>query len=232
MTPNLCLQTGNFTVTQSGDQYRNFVIPTGLTQTSFAIAVEVITVNSKPIATINQPAIYSVPQTLVGANCGSCTYQWYLNDNPINATTASSYAATQAGIYYLETYNGCYVISDTVILGGSVPCTITVSAAPSNGGSITGGGTYALGTNATVTAIPNNGYSFVNWTENGTIVGSQNPYSFTVSQNRNLVANFERISGIKEINQLFTIFPSPLEGAFSMSADFHFTYKMLLLGVS
>lgn len=189
-----------------------------------------ITVNPKPIAAIIQPLDYSLPQTLVGTNCGSCTYQWYLNDIPINGATASSYAVTQAGIYYLETYNGCYAISDTVILGGSVPYTITVSAAPSNGGSITGGGTYAIGANASLTAIPNNGYSFVNWTENGTVVSSQNPYSFTIYQNRNLVANFEPLSGTEEINAQFIVFPNPSEGSFSMSADVDFTYKIVTVG--
>jgi hypothetical protein len=189
-----------------------------------------VTVNPKPIGTINQPANYSVPQTLVSTNCGSCTYQWYLNDSPSNGATASSYAVTQAGIYYLETYNGCYAISDTVILGGAIPFMVSVSANPTIGGSVSGGGSFVLGTNATVTAVPNNGYSFVNWTENGTVVSSQNPYSFIVNQNRNLVANFDLLSDVEEINQPLTIFPNPSEGVFSMSTVFDFTYKIVAVG--
>ena len=68
--------------------------------------------------------------------------------------------------------------------------TISVSANPSNGGIVTGGGTYNQGSSCTVHATANNGYSFVNWTENGAQVSTVTNYSFTVTGNRNLVANF------------------------------------------
>ncbi len=42
----------------------------------------------------------------------------------------------------------------------------------------------------TVTATPNAGYSFVNWTESGTQVSTNASYNFTASTNRTLVANF------------------------------------------
>ena len=42
--------------------------------------------------------------------------------------------------------------------------TITVSASPSAGGTVSGGGTFAAGSSRTVTATANSGYSFVNWT--------------------------------------------------------------------
>ena len=68
--------------------------------------------------------------------------------------------------------------------------TISVSANPSNGGSVSGGGTFNQGASCTVHATANNGYTFVNWTENGTQVSTNANYSFTVTGNRNLVANF------------------------------------------
>ena len=71
--------------------------------------------------------------------------------------------------------------------------TITLSANPTAGGTVSGGGTYNSGQNITVTAIPNNGYQFVNWTEGSTIVSTNTNYSFTVSGNRTLVANFSII---------------------------------------
>lgn len=67
---------------------------------------------------------------------------------------------------------------------------VNVSANPSNGGSVTGGGTYNQGTTCTVHATANSGYAFTNWTENGTQVSTNANYSFTVTNNRNLVANF------------------------------------------
>lgn len=69
--------------------------------------------------------------------------------------------------------------------------TITVSADPSNGGSVTGDGTYNYGQSCTVTATANTGYTFINWTENGNVVSTNASYTFTVTSNRNLVAHFQ-----------------------------------------
>jgi hypothetical protein len=72
--------------------------------------------------------------------------------------------------------------------------TVTVSANPSNGGSVTGGGTFTYGQSCTVTATANTGYTFTNWTENGNVVSNNANYTFTVEGNRNLVANFTAIT--------------------------------------
>ncbi len=71
--------------------------------------------------------------------------------------------------------------------------TITATANPSNGGSVTGGGTYASGSTCTLRATANSGYTFVNWTKNGTQVSTNPDYSFTVTGNASYVANFEPI---------------------------------------
>ena len=68
--------------------------------------------------------------------------------------------------------------------------TITVSANPSNGGIVAGGGTYQQGQSCTVTATANDGYTFTNWTEKGNVVSTNASYSFTVTGDRVLVANF------------------------------------------
>ena len=68
--------------------------------------------------------------------------------------------------------------------------TISVSANPSDGGTVTGGGEYTSGQSCTVTATANTGYTFTNWTENGNVVSSNASYTFNVTGNRSLVANF------------------------------------------
>lgn len=68
--------------------------------------------------------------------------------------------------------------------------TITTSSSPANGGATSGAGGYAIGANVTVTATPNAGFAFSNWTDGGTVVSSASSYSFTASVNRALVANF------------------------------------------
>lgn len=68
--------------------------------------------------------------------------------------------------------------------------TISVSANPTNGGTVSGGGTYQQGQNCTVTATANNGFSFSNWTKNGSVVSSNASYTFAVNANVTLIANF------------------------------------------
>lgn len=55
-------------------------------------------------------------------------------------------------------------------------------------------GVYEDGMNATVTATPNEGYEFVNWTDtDGKEVSSSNPYTFAVTANTTLTANFKKM---------------------------------------
>ncbi len=68
---------------------------------------------------------------------------------------------------------------------------VTATASPQNAGAITGAGNYKHGDNVTLKATPNVGYKFVNWTENGNTVSTEAQYSFTITNDRNFVANFE-----------------------------------------
>lgn len=68
--------------------------------------------------------------------------------------------------------------------------TITVAASPSAGGIVNGDGVFPSGSSRTVTATANNGYSFANWTENGGAVSSSASFSFMLTSDRNLTANF------------------------------------------
>jgi len=70
--------------------------------------------------------------------------------------------------------------------------TVSVSNSPSSGGTATGGGTFAHGAQATITASPAAGYAFVNWTEGGSIISTNATYTFTVNSNRNFQANFSQ----------------------------------------
>ena len=86
-------------------------------------------------------------------------------------------------------YDGTLMsVKNQIILG--FPCNITAIANPPQGGTVSGTGSYASNTTCTLTATPNSGYYFLNWTENGAVVSYDNPYSFTANGDRNLVANF------------------------------------------
>ena len=67
----------------------------------------------------------------------------------------------------------------------------TISLSYDGKGSVEGEGSYNYASTATVTASPDTGYDFVNWTdENGNEVSTSATYSFTVDGARSLKANF------------------------------------------
>jgi hypothetical protein len=68
--------------------------------------------------------------------------------------------------------------------------TIDAVAMPEAAGTVTGMGTYYENETCTLSATPNEHYSFVNWTENGAVVSTESNYTFTVNANRFLTANF------------------------------------------
>ena len=63
--------------------------------------------------------------------------------------------------------------------------------------------TLSHGENCTVTATANEGFVFINWTENGVEVSTEPDYSFVVTSDRDLVANFEEQAA--EVEQTVTL---------------------------
>ncbi len=67
---------------------------------------------------------------------------------------------------------------------------VAVSANNANYGTVSGGGQYNYNQSCTVTATPADGYLFTNWTSNGSVVSTDASYTFNVTANTDLVANF------------------------------------------
>ncbi|MCL2247503.1 MAG: T9SS type A sorting domain-containing protein, partial [Lentimicrobiaceae bacterium] len=71
--------------------------------------------------------------------------------------------------------------------------TIEATSNNVNWGKVTGGGIFNPDAQVTLKATPEEGYEFINWTENGNPVTVENPYIFTATANRKLVGNFAEI---------------------------------------
>ena len=68
--------------------------------------------------------------------------------------------------------------------------TISVSADPAEGGSVSGSGTYLIGDDVVVEAVPNDSWLFVSWTENDEVIWYDPCFGFSATVDRNLVARF------------------------------------------
>ena len=95
-------------------------------------------------------------------------------DNPRKVTVTAD--ATYTAEFALQTY----VVS--------VTC-------DSQQGQVTGGGTYPYGSEVTLTATPNNGYEFKQWSD-GSIA---NPYSFSVEKDVTIEALFEPTTPVENV---------------------------------
>ena len=97
--------------------------------------------------------------------------------------------------------------------------TVSVSANPAEGGSVSGGGSYQRGVSATVSATLNDGYRFVCWRENGEAVSFNSSYTFSVSGNTALTAVFEKNTPAPSISYTISVQASPAEGGTVTGGD-------------
>jgi uncharacterized repeat protein (TIGR02543 family) len=82
--------------------------------------------------------------------------------------------------------------ADAYFARGAQPVqfSISTSVSPSNGGTVTGGGTFQSGASVTLNATPNTGYTFDGWYEGSTRVSTNSIYTFSATADRALEARF------------------------------------------
>jgi IgA Peptidase M64/Divergent InlB B-repeat domain len=129
----------------------------------------------------------------------SLAVQWFADGSPVNGETNLQFTVTPQALGDGHHQVRAVVVDNTPLVRNDPtkllsqivtwgPSIISVFAG--TGGTVGGGGAITTGDSTTVTATPNSGYSFTSWTENGTVVSTSASYSFTVTGNRSLVANF------------------------------------------
>ena len=138
-------------------------------------------------------------------NLGKGTYKfkimdngtWLGNNGTINNTISGWTFANSDGDCTLKVniagdYTFTWAIS-TKKLSVTYPTIYAITATANDAamGTITGAGDYGKNATATLTATPNDGYLFVNWTKDDEVVATTQEYSFIVTEAVALVANFE-----------------------------------------
>ena len=175
--------TENGTVVSNNESYcftvsGNRNLTANFSQNSYSIAVSVAPENSGTVTGIGN---YNHGQscTLVAtANSGYAFTNWTEDGEVVSNNASYTFSATGnralVANFEIQTY------------------TISITANPSNGGSVSGGGNeFHYGQSCSVTAMANSDFTFTKWTENGSVVSTDASYTFVVSSDRNLVAHFE-----------------------------------------
>ena len=124
---------------------------------------------------------YTAPVTLTASpTTGFSFANWMESDTLYATTTSISFTA--------------YTDRNFVVNFDTIMHHVNVSVNLAEAGTVTGSGDYQEGSLALVSAVPNEHYEFVSWTENGVSVSTNPNYTFAVWGDRNLVANFSLVS--------------------------------------
>ncbi|MCK9291485.1 MAG: GEVED domain-containing protein, partial [Bacteroidales bacterium] len=160
--------------------------------------------------------------TAIAVNSGTNpTYQWYVNEVAVGTNDAEfSYEPLDGDEIYVEMSSShpCAVVADAVsnlIIMEVNPPLLVLKVNPSHGGTVSGGGNFAVGTVVTLVATPSPGWEFLNWKDmDGNIISSEAEFDFTITEcYEELTATFSstaKIAGqLKYFNSNETLIPSP-----------------------
>lgn len=121
----------------------------------------------------------------------------YGNLNVVTASDLARLVATRSisfSDYQFTQTRAITIQSDGTAVEPETPGNVRVYVtALGNGGTVSGGGSFAPGTSVTVVATPASGYDFIRWVYNGTstTASTSASYTFNVQQQTDLVAVFE-----------------------------------------
>ena len=137
---------------------------------------------SSSTASGNWTGSFAVPADATGGDYRMRVIHYYNQASPSDPCVSGQYG--EAEDYKL-----------TVIANGT-KYTITATANPTAGGTVTGAGQYYENNQCTLEATPNDNYAFANWTKDGAVVSTNATYSFTVTEDATYVANFDYINTV------------------------------------
>jgi hypothetical protein len=83
--------------------------------------------------------------------------------------------------------------------------TVSITAVPAEGGTVSGGGTYEPDAAATLVAAPNDGFRFIGWYEDDTLRSQDLTYPIPVFSNRTFEARFEPAGDGRSVTRTFAV---------------------------
>jgi hypothetical protein len=120
------------------------------------------------------------------ANPGYTFLDWKENGTVVSTEAEYQFKANPAR-HLVATFAG----------GGGISWNVSVGAAPSGGGTVSGGGFREDGAEVTLRAVAADGYRFVRWSEGGVEVSRAAEYVFTATGDRVLTAVFVPVLGVE-----------------------------------
>ena len=140
-----------------------------------------ITTAFEPVGggTVTGAGVYGVGETCsltATPNAGYTFYSWSSGNYEVSTEPTFSFTTTASANYTAHFIINTYAV--------------TATAFPEVGGTVSGAQGYTYGTTATLMASPSEGYTFLNWTENGEVISTSPTLQFVVEGERSLVAHF------------------------------------------
>jgi len=206
LTPNLFAEERNATITVMGD---------GIEKTAYLTQL-----GTTPSLDL------SIDSLVISDSTGTITFDFTANfnwkvesisdwltvmpdsgrgDSTISVTFSENTDSISRAGYIVISGNG---IADTVkiIQSGANFYAITAEVNPAESGTIEGTGMFLKNAEVVLTAIPNSGWQFDLWTENGNVISTDSIYVFNADSSRNLVAQLSMITSVNKIDDLPALF--------------------------
>lgn len=130
------------------------------------------------------PGTYTTPVTLIWTPGSTCQ----LSVAPTETATGTEYTFTQWQDGTTGTTDSVTAPATSAVYTLSFSTSYLLTTSAGTGGTVSAGGYYPAGDNATVTATPATHYSFVNFT--GTTTSTSNPLTVAMNSPQTITANF------------------------------------------
>jgi len=204
--------TDGVVYTNSGNGQTLFLCPAGKTG-NFVIPDSVAYIGDGAFDTCGQLTDIVIPDSVLGiglyafsycSELSSVTFEGLVNSIGFRAFEVDYESSSQisflvpygTGTTYNTLLSSDVLGTTTAIITEMPSNNYMVSASANNTayGTVTGSGEYAPGSMVTLNAIPNAGCVFFGWMDGTTPVSAENAYSFTATEDRNLVATFTKLA--------------------------------------